>query len=97
MIILMLLGSWRAFQWYSDFFITPNVTFQEGRKIVSAMEKYHESIARLSQRNPIRKNWTTDAWDNPYVFSFNNDSKTFTLISTGRDRAAGTDDDVIIK
>ena len=88
--------------WYSDKYVLPEQTMTEGHQIATAIMEYHEtygkypeSINDLTKSYPLRAGWIRDSWKEPYIYElFENEGK-FRVISKGRDRKLGTDDDII--
>jgi hypothetical protein len=101
---ILALGSIRLFAWYSDDYIKPQLTKNEGTKIIKSIKSYHngyrkypESIESLIRDNPIRKDWRSDAWGEPYIYEIAKDKQNFKLVSKGKDRTLGTQDDIIFE
>jgi len=95
-------GMFTVGRWYSDTFIRANNSREEGNQIVSAIQRYHErsgkypaDISTLTQGIPIRSGWTTDGWGEEYVYQVTDDGRAFRLVSKGKDRALGTEDDIV--
>jgi hypothetical protein len=101
---ILAFGSIRLLAWYSDDYINPQLTREEGIKIVKSLKSYHksykkypESIESLIGDNPIRKDWRSDAWGEPYIYELAKDNKSFKLVSKGKDRKLDTQDDIIFE
>ena len=93
-----------TFKWYSNSFMKANATIEEGNAIASSMENYHKdigkyppSISKLVQGRPIRASWKKDGWGESYFYEIVNDGQAFTLISKGKDKILGTEDDLVFK
>ena len=56
--------------------------------------KYPNNLSTLISNNPMRQCWYKDHWGNSYSYRTDNDGKTFTLISAGRDGKFNTKDDL---
>jgi hypothetical protein len=59
-----------------------------------ATEEFNAWLDRNFKENQM-KSKTTDHWGHELQYSAGSDQKTFTLVSTGADGLAGTDDDMI--
>jgi hypothetical protein len=57
---------------------------------------YPASLESLIGNNPLRQEWRVDFWQRPYIFQ-QEGPNTFWLISSGKDKVAGTEDDIRIK
>ena len=91
-------------KWYSNSFIKENATLEEGNKIVSAIQDYHgvsgkypTDLSRLIEGRPIRSGWKTDGWGEAYVYEVTKNGQKFKLLSKGKDRAIGTEDDIVFQ
>ena len=90
--------------WYSDRYIKPKVTLDEGKEIISALENYHKvkgkypiSIGDLVAGRPVHSRWRLDAWGEPYIYEASHDGHKFSLVSKGRDRMLGSEDDIVFE
>ena len=91
-------------QWYSNNFSKRNATMEEGNKIVSALYHYQEnkgrfprSISELIGNIPIRAGWRTDSWGERYIYEVEENNQRYKLVSKGKDRILGTEDDIVFK
>ncbi len=91
-------------QWYTDKYVKPNTTVEEGYNIASAIHRYHRSsgeyptdIYTLIGNTPVRSGWKTDSWGEPYIYELEKDGQNFKLLSKGKDRILGTEDDIVFK
>jgi hypothetical protein len=89
-------------QWYSNNFLKKNATLKEGNKIVFALQDYKESkaqfpmsISELIGSIPVRKGWQTDSWGEAYIYEVEDNNQRYKLLSKGKDRILGTEDDII--
>ena len=95
-------GMFAVGRWYSDNFVKANASYEEGNQIFSAIQRYHKrsgehptDISGLIQGIPIRSGWTTDGWGEEYVYEVIDDGQDFRLISKGKDRTLGSEDDIV--
>ena len=95
-------GMFAVGRWYSDSFVKANTSREESGQIVSAIQRYHKrsgeypaDVFALIQGIPIRSGWTTDGWGEEYVYEVIDAGKNFRLISKGKDRTLGTEDDIV--
>jgi TM2 domain-containing membrane protein YozV len=101
-IFIAVSGLFAMGSWYSDKYVFPEQTMTEGRQIATAIHEFHssygkfpESIKDLTRNYPIRVGWIKDSWKEPYFYEVIENKEKFRLISKGRDRKFGTDDDLI--
>jgi general secretion pathway protein G len=101
---ILAFGSIRLLAWYSEDYIKPQLTKDEGIKIIKSIKSYHngykqypDSIDLLIGDNPIRKDWRSDAWGEPYIYELAEDNQSFKLVSKGKDRKLDTQDDIIFE
>ena len=97
-------GMFALGKWYSNTFISKNATLEEGNRIVSAIQSYHknsnkypEDLSSLIEGIPIRSGWKTDGWDEAYIYEVINNERGFKLLSKGKDRILGTEDDLVFQ
>ena len=71
-------------------------------EIANALEHYKEekniypiSLNDIIGRNPLKREWKNDSWDNSIVYQ--SSSNLFQLISKGKDGILHTEDDIIVK
>jgi hypothetical protein len=90
--------------WYSEKFVIPEQTTSEGFNIVSAIQEFNDShgklpssISELIDSRPLRAGWGKDGWGEPYYFEVLENGTDYKLISKGRDRTIGTDDDIVFR
>jgi hypothetical protein len=103
-LFIMLSGMFATFNWYSETYNNPKVTLEEGKDIVSALKKYKKEngiypneLQSIISSNPVRSRWNSDAWGQSYQYSISRDKTTFILISKGKDKALGTEDDIVFE
>lgn len=103
-LLVTFFGMFSLFQWYSNSFIKLNTTIEEGNAITYSIENYHKdfgkypsNISTLVEGRPVRASWKKDGWGESYVYEVVNDGQNFTLISKGKDRSLGTEDDLVFK
>jgi len=101
---ILAFGSIRLLSWYSEDYTKPQLTKTEGDGIIKSIKSYYdgyqqypEDIESLIRDNPLRKDWRSDEWDEPYVYEVGRDSESFKLLSKGKDRILGTQDDIIFE
>ena len=77
-------------------------TDSEMTEISDALKKYHAhyktyptDYADFIDSKPIWSNWDKDSWGEYYVYQLI-DSNNYQLVSSGKDREMGTDDDLIM-
>ena len=58
--------------------------------------KYPENLDELIGNNPLRQNWKTDAWNNPYQYRLIQNGEAYLIVSAGQDKLFKTDDDIRI-
>jgi len=63
-------------------------------KLKNETGSYPETISTLIGSNPLRREWTKDAWGNPVNYTIVNSG--FKLISAGKDGVFGNEDDVVL-
>jgi ABC-type multidrug transport system fused ATPase/permease subunit len=95
-------GLYAVGSWYSDKYVFPEQTMTEGRQIATAIIEFHEShgkfpdsIKDIIKNYPLRSGWIVDGWKEPYIYEIIENEGKFRVISKGRDKALGTDDDMI--
>ncbi|MGJ8592381.1 MAG: type II secretion system protein GspG [Aquaticitalea sp.] len=101
-IILMIIsGAFLTYLWYQNNILHPKQTESELLDIRSALFLYKESfnaypaqLTELTKGRPLRDNWLTDAWGNPYRYKVDGGNQTFVVTSAGSDGEVGTDDDI---
>ena len=76
---------------------------EEVNDIVKALNKYKketghypEDLQTLISGSPIRSRWASDAWGQSYHYEISDNKKIFKLISRGKDKTLGTNDDIVI-
>ena len=91
-------------QWCSNKYLKPKATVEEGYNIASAIHRYHRSsgeypadIYTLIGSIPVRPGWKTDSWGEPYIYELEKDGQKFKLLSKGKDRILGTEDDIVFQ
>jgi hypothetical protein len=101
---IMISGLFATFNWYSETYNNPRVTLEEGKDIVSALNKYKndngkypDDLQTIISSKPVRSGWNSDAWGQLYQYSISSDKKMFTLISKGKDKTLGTEDDIVFE
>ncbi len=101
---LLFYGSLSIFEWYSEKYIMPRVAMEEGNVIVRALnnykkekEHYPDNLQTIISDNPIRASWGSDVWEQAYHYEVSDDKQFFKLISKGKDKTLGTEDDIIFK
>lgn len=87
--ILLIYGSFNVFEWYSEEYNKPQISRKKEN------EHYPDNLQTIISGNPIRARWTSDAWGQPYLYEVSEDKKSFKLISKGKDKTLGTQDDII--
>ncbi len=102
--LILFYGSFSLFNWYSETYNKPRITMEEGRDIVRALNKYKkekeyfpDDLQTLISGSPIRSRWDSDAWGQSYHYEVSGDKTIFKLISKGKDKKLGTEDDIIIE
>jgi hypothetical protein len=101
--LVLIFGGFSMASWYSDKYIKPKQTIAEGNRIMNALNQYKknkgiypDNIQAVIGDRPVRKGWTRDAWEQNYIYELVNEGKKFRLISMGKDKRLGTDDDIVI-
>lgn len=91
-------------QWYSNNFLKRNATLEEGNKIVSALQNYQKSkgqfptnISELIGSIPVRTGWRIDSWGEAYFYEIEDNNQKYKLLSKGKDRILGTEDDIVFE
>jgi general secretion pathway protein G len=94
--VLWLIGALVGYQYYKK-----ENTKNECEAIVSSLidhytntGKYPDHLKEIISSNPLRRDWTTDQWKNPYHYALKNAGKDFELVSAGKDGKFNTDDDL---
>ncbi len=102
--LILFYGSFVLLNWYSEAYNKPRIVMEEGNDIVNALNKYKKEkghypgdLQPLISRSPIRSRWASDAWGQSYHYEVSGDKTIFKLLSTGKDKTLGTEDDIIIK
>lgn len=102
--LILFYGSFTLFNWYSEAYNKPRITMEEGNDIVRALNKYKkakehypEDLQTLISGSPIRSRWSYDVWGKSYHYEVSDDKQIFKLISKGKDRTLGTEDDIIFE
>ncbi len=102
--LILFFGSFTLFNWYSEAYNKPRIVMEEGNDIVKALNKYKkekghypEDLQTLISGSPIRSRWASDAWGQSYHYEVSSDKIIFKLLSMGKDKTLGTEDDIIIK
>ncbi len=100
--LILILGGFSVASWYTDNYVKPEQTLEEGNKIVSALQKYKENEGKYPDNiqvvigdRPVRKGWIKDAWEQNYIYELTEDGKNFNLTSKGKDKVLNTEDDII--
>jgi hypothetical protein len=100
--LILFYGSFTLFNWYSEAYNKPRIVVEEGNDIVKALNKYKkesghypEDLQTLISGSPIRSRWASDAWGQSYHYEISGDKKIFKLISRGKDKTLGTNDDIV--
>jgi hypothetical protein len=62
----------------------------------SHLNKYPENLQQLIGNNPLKKEWLSDEWKNPYTYTIPADSQNFSLTSQGKDGQLKTEDDLVL-
>lgn len=90
--------------WYSNNYIRPKATLEEGNRIVSAIQNHHShsgkyppDISTIIGGIPVRAGWKTDEWGESYIYEITNNGQDFKLLSKGKDRILGTEDDIAFR
>lgn len=85
---------------YTSIVSYPKETLKEMEAITDYIIAYEEntgekvqSLETLVKGRPLKKDWLKDSWGKPYQLIT---TPTFELISAGRDRQFGTEDDIRI-
>ena len=101
---VLIFGSISLWTWYQNNYILKREILQEGTSIAAAIEKYHydlghypSNVSALISGKPVRSEWYTDNWSQPYYYRVSSNGNNYILISKGRDRTLGTQDDIIFK
>ena len=99
---ILAFGSFTLFNRYLNEYSRPRATIEEGNIIVTALSRYKkesghypEDLQTLINGNPIRSRWTSDAWGQRYFYEVTDNQQNFKLVSKGKDRSFGTEDDII--
>ena len=102
--LILFYGSFTLFNWYSEAYNKPRIALEEGNDIVKVLNKYKketdhypEDLQTLISGSPIRSRWASDAWGQSYHYEVSTDKKIFKLISKGKDKTLGTEDDIIFE
>ena len=97
-------GMFALGKWYSNSFISKNATLEEGERIVSILQSHHANSGKypkdlnsLIEGIPVRSGWKTDAWGEAYFYEVENGGDGFRLVSKGKDRIFGTEDDLVFE
>ena len=103
-IFITVFGFYTILGWYSDNYIKPKNTVEEGQRIVQELldyadqgKRYPKKLNELTKGNPIRSGWLTDSWNQEYIYETFDNGTRFTLISKGKDKKHKTVDDIIFK
>lgn len=91
-------------KWYSDKYMKPTATIEEVSEIASAIHRYYKSSGRYPEDIyalivgiPVRSGWKTDSWGEPYIYEVVEEGQNFRLLSKGKDRKLGTEDDIVFQ
>lgn len=102
--LLLIYGSFSIFEWYSEEYNKPRISWEEGNAVVRALNNYKkekdhypDNLQTIIGDNPIRARWKFDAWGQAYHYEVSGNKKSFKLISKGKDKTLGTQDDIIFK
>jgi hypothetical protein len=103
-IVIAATGLYAVGNWYSEKYVLPKQTINEGNHIATAIREFNSSnghlpdhIADLINNLPLRGGWHKDSWGEPYHYEKLNDGSDFRLVSKGPDRALNTADDISFK
>ena len=58
---------------------------------------YPTELEEITRGRPLRKEWLTNEWKQPYAYKLSEKQKTFILRSSGPDQIFGNSDDIEIK
>jgi hypothetical protein len=90
--------------WYSNNYMRRKATIEEGHKIISAIQSHHSHAGKypvdtltIIKGIPVRAGWETDEWGESYVYEIVDDGQDFRLLSKGKDRILGTEDDIVLR
>ena len=93
-----------TFNWYSETYNNPRITREEGKDIIIALNKYKnkygkypDDLQTIIGHKPVRSRWNSDAWGQSYQYNISSGKNEFTLISKGKDKILGTEDDIVFE
>jgi hypothetical protein len=94
-------GLFAVGDWYSEKYVLPERTINEGNQIAAAIREFNSSngylpghIDDLIVNLPLRAGWLKDSWEEPYHYEKINDGTQFRLVSKGPDKVLNTGDDI---
>ena len=103
-IVIATTGLFAVGNWYSDKYVLPEQTTNEGNNIAAAIIEFNTSqghlpnqLSDLTNGFPLRAGWLKDSWGEPYHYEKFNDGTDFKLISKGPDKVFATKDDMLFK
>ena len=60
----------------------------------SSLGIYPEKLSKIIRNNPLRKNITSDYWNNEFFYEQSENGTSYVLISKGKDGILKTEDDI---
>jgi hypothetical protein len=97
-------GLFAVGNWYSEKYVLPERTLDEGNQIAAAIRDYNSfngylpaNLNELIDNLPLRAGWLKDSWGEPYHYKKLNDGAHFKLVSKGPDKVLNTADDFNFK